>query len=99
MKKMKKQTVYVAIEVVGINGGKASARALDILHDLHRQGMIENYEVFASDSHPLKDTKKIIAPILFEVFKLKEISTKTYIMFEPMIAFFGNMVKLLNKKP
>jgi len=96
MEKIKKtRTAYIGIELVGINNSKVSAKTLDILKHLHEEGVIENYELFVTDSHPLKETKKVISFFLFEIMKLKDFSDGIVNKVTPAVKF---LVDFVNRK-
>jgi len=96
MEKIKnKKTVYVGMEIVGVNNSKVSAKTLDVLKYLHDEGIIEGYELFATDSHPLKESKKLITTVLYEVMKIKDFSDSVYTKIIPMLNFLSEFA---NKK-
>lgn len=96
MEKIKnKKTAYVAIEVVGVNNAKVSARVLDMLKYLHDEGLIEDYELFVTDSHPLKEAKKLISTVLYEVMKIKDFSNSVHSKIFPILSFLSEFA---NKK-
>lgn len=93
MNKIKnKRTAYIGVEIVGVNNAKVSARAINMLKYLHNEGLIENYELFVTDSHSLKESKKLISSVLYEVMKLKDFSEAVFNKLLPMITFASELV-------
>ncbi len=93
------KTVYLAVEVVTKNSGKASLKTIEMLKHLYKEGLIENYEVFVVDDNPINDTKKFISSVLFEVMKIKTFSDKAFLVFNSYIKLFNDIVKHSNLKP
>jgi hypothetical protein len=96
MDKLKKtKTVYIGIELLAGTKDKATTKTLDMLKYLYDEGFVENYEVFVADDHSLKESKRLVTDILFEVMKVKDLSDKVYKEVAPMISYF---LKVIGKK-
>jgi hypothetical protein len=93
MEKLNKKTVYVGIELLGVDNGQVSSKAIQLLKGLTEDGTIQNFEVFLVDDYPLKETKKVVTDILYEAIKLKYLAEEVKGYVKPITELLSKILE------